>query len=397
VIGQLAKKGKSYRTAAEYLMHGSRGVAQDRGHLITTNLTGATPREWAKEIAVYRQLRPSLGKAVFHASLSPADGDRDLSDAEWQVIASTYLDGMGFADCPFVAVLHRDTGRPHLHVLALRIKPDGSVVSDAKDYQRSETLMRQIERDWRLQAVASPRSKKKKEEDMPDNNEPSSLTDKQQAYLQSRLAAHAAEAETLLTGQPQPYVPSLESGDLLPEKRKREYKRQLLEAAYRKAVEDCFLDQVRYIRTTDSSLSIHTTDGGRLQDSGEKIAAFGMSDDAAAERLIEMAMLKGFESIVLRGSDAFLRKAMTIAFKKGLGVSPLDDHQMSIWLAVRNTGSGAPAAPAAVEIKRPIRRVGLDSLDGAGRFGRRLREQRSGGEDDSAPSPIRPDMPRRPR
>lgn len=232
---------------------------------------------------------------------------------------------------------------------------------------------------------------------MPDNNETSSLTDKQQAYLQSRLAAHAADAETLLTGQPQPSVPSLECGDLLPDKRKREYKRQLLEAAYQKAIEDCFLDQVRYIRTTNSSLSIHTTDGGRLQDSGEKIAAFGMSDDAAAERLIEMAMLKGFESIVLRGSDAFLRKAMTIAFKKGLGVSPLDDHQMSIWLAVRNTGSGAPAAPAAVETKRPIRRVGLDSLDGAGKFGRRLREQRSGGEDDSAPSPIRPDMPRRPR
>lgn len=396
MIGQLAKKGKSYRTAAEYLMHGSRGVAQDRGHLIATNLTGATPREWAKEIAAYRKLRPSLGKAVFHASLSPADGDRDLSDSEWQAIAATYLAGMGFADCPFVAVLHRDTGRPHLHVLALRIKPDGSVVSDAKDYQRSETLMRQIERDWRLQAVASPRSKKKKEEEMPDNNK-SSLTEKQLTYLQSRLQAHAAEAENRFSGQHQPNVPSLECSDSLPDKRKREYKRQLLEAAYQKAIENCFLDQVRYIRTTNSSLSIHTTDGGRLQDSGEKIAAFGMSDDAAAERLIEMAMLKGFESIVLRGSDAFLRKAMTIAFKKGLGVSPLDDRQMSIWLAVRSSGNGAPAAPAAVETKRPIRRVGLDSLDGAGRFGRRLREQRSGGEDDSTSSPIRPDLPRRPR
>ena len=79
MIGKITK-GKSYRAAAEYLMHGSRGVAPGRGHLIDTNLTGNTPREWAKEIAAYRRLRPSLGKAVFHASLSPAEGDRTLGD-----------------------------------------------------------------------------------------------------------------------------------------------------------------------------------------------------------------------------------------------------------------------------------------------------------------------------
>lgn len=398
MIGQLAKKGKSYRAAAEYLMHGSHGVAPNRGHLIDTNLTGASPRDWAKEIAAYRKLRPSLGKAVFHASLSVADGDRDLSDDDWRGIATTYLDGMGFGGCPFVAVLHRDTGRPHIHLLALRIKPDGSVVSDAKDYQRSETLVRQIERDWRLNAVATPRSLQKKKEmtmDHPENDNKPSYNRKQRAYLESLLEKQVAEAEARLTGRPAATeaAPSLECAEGKARQR-REYKRQLLETAYQHAVDDVFAAQVRYFRHNGDTLAIHFNDGGRIQDAGQKVVAYGMTDMAAAERLIEMALLKGFESVVLRGNDAFLRQAMTLAKQKGLGVSPLDDHQLAIWHSIRDDGRGGPPAPAVSP--PPVRRKGLDSLDGPGNVGRRLRERRATEDGDPPASPMRPGFPRRP-
>jgi hypothetical protein len=114
---------------------------------------------------------------------------------------------------------------------------------------------------------------------------PQSHTPDQHAYLESRLASHASEAEAMHT------APSLECVEPN-ERRRREYKRQLLEEAYRKAVEDTFLDQVRYVRATGNALSINTKDGGRLQDDGDKVVAYGMADDVAAMRLIELCMLK---------------------------------------------------------------------------------------------------------
>jgi hypothetical protein len=418
MIGKLTK-GKSYRSAAEYLMHGSHGESPNRGILLDTNLTGDTPREWAKEIAAYRRLRPSLGKAVFHVSLSPAEADRTLSDEDWQAIARSYLDGMGFEGCPFVAVLHRDTAHPHLHLLAVRIRPDGTVVTDAKDYQRSETLIRQIERDWRLEAVAPSRHNKKKEQSMPNDRIPTNAVspEARQAILESRLAEASAEAEAMLTGKPRHVAPSLEVPATDTDKRKRDYKRQLLEDAYRQAINDTFLDQIRYIRPSGGSLSIHTKDGGRLQDSGDKVVAYGMSDDMAAERLIEMAMLKGLDSIVLRGSDAFLRRAMAIALQKGLSVCPLDEHQLLIWISVqKGDGDKAPAAQAAAAVipvpppappaapaaadplakYRPKPLNPLDMLSGPGRFNRRLDERRGDSGNGTPPAPMKPAFPRKP-
>jgi hypothetical protein len=407
MIGKLTK-GKGYRAAAEYLMNGSKNAAPDRGELVDTNLTGSTPREWAKEIAAYRRLRPSLGKAVFHASLSPADGDRELSDADWQAIGKTYLDAMGFDGCPFVAVIHRDTGRPHLHLLAVRIKPDGTVVSDAKDYQRSEKIIRQIERDWRLTAVESPRSHKKKEQSM--SQEKPDLATTRQIVFESRLAEASAEAEAMLTGQPRPVTPTLECSDDVSDKQKREYKRDILSEDYRKAIEALLGEQVRLIRATGQTLSIHTNDGGRIQDNGSKVVAYAMSDEAAAVALIEMAMLKGMESIVLRGSDAFLRRAMAIAAAKGLNICPLDEHQLKIWLSVQNGGGVPPVAqataadpmpanpvPATPQKYQPIPPNPLDLMTGPGMVGRRLAARREDGDSGTPPATLRPLSPRKPR
>lgn len=217
---------------------------------------------------------------------------------------------------------------------------------------------------------------------------PQSHTPDQHAYLESRLASHASEAEAMHT------APSLECVEPN-ERRRREYKRQLLEEAYRKAVEDTFLDQVRYVRATGNALSINTKDGGRLQDDGDKVVAYGMADDVAAMRLIELCMLKGFGAIVLRGSDAFLLHAMTLARQKGLSVSPIDHHQMTIWASVQSGGGGG--APAAPMVTAPTKsRRGLDSMAGPGNVRQRLQDRRDEQDDTAPPSPIRPTFPRRP-
>ena len=140
-------KGGGFRGALEYDLEPEKGV------LLDTNMAGETPRELAAEFGAIRELRPGLGKAVFHASLSAAPGEQ-LTDEQWREIGQEYLAGMGFTDNQYVISRHTDTEHEHIHILANRIGYDGQVVSDGHDYPRQERLMREIEREYDLHEVA---------------------------------------------------------------------------------------------------------------------------------------------------------------------------------------------------------------------------------------------------
>lgn len=142
-----AAKGRGFRGALEY------DLREDKGHVIDSNMAGQHPRELAAEFGEIRKLRPNLGKAVLHVSLAAAPGEH-LTDEQWRQIGQRYLRGMGFKDNQFVITRHTDTEHEHIHILANRITHGGAVVSDAHDYRRQETLMREIERDFGLQRVA---------------------------------------------------------------------------------------------------------------------------------------------------------------------------------------------------------------------------------------------------
>lgn len=140
-------KGRGFRGALEY------DITKEGGRIISSNMAGQNPRELAAEFGEIRKLRPNLGKAVLHVSLSAAPGEK-LTDEQWREIGQRYLRGMGFTDNQFIITRHTDTEHEHIHILANRITHAGEVVSDGQDYKRQETIMREIERDYGLQRVA---------------------------------------------------------------------------------------------------------------------------------------------------------------------------------------------------------------------------------------------------
>ena len=142
-----AVKGKGFRGALEY------DLTKEQGRIIDKNMAGENPRELAAEFGEIRKLRPTLGKAVLHVSLSAAPGE-NLTDEQWREIGTRYLVGMGLEKNQFVMTRHTDTEHEHIHILANRIRFDGSVTSDSQDYKRQETIMRELERDYGLQRVA---------------------------------------------------------------------------------------------------------------------------------------------------------------------------------------------------------------------------------------------------
>lgn len=142
-----AIKGRGFRGTLDY------DLGKDGGEMLETNMAGESPKELAAEFGEIRKLRPNLEKAVLHVSISAAPGE-NLTNEQWREVGNTYLEGMGFEKNQYVMTRHNDTDHEHIHIIANRIRYDGSVTSDSQDYKRQEVLMRQIEQQYGLEPVA---------------------------------------------------------------------------------------------------------------------------------------------------------------------------------------------------------------------------------------------------
>lgn len=145
MIGKI-KIGAGFRGALNY------NFRESKGNVIASTMAGKTARELAAEFGAIRALRPSMTRAVFHTSISIAPGEQ-LSDNQWRFVSDKVLNGLDFEGSQSVVFRHDDTEHPHIHILANRIRIDGSVVSDSKDYARLEKIMRDLEKELGLRIV----------------------------------------------------------------------------------------------------------------------------------------------------------------------------------------------------------------------------------------------------
>lgn len=127
---------------------------KDRAELLDHNFFKYDRQSIMQEISFLQQLRPNLTRDAYHVSLNFAPTDK-LSAKQLSEIGREYLVGMGFNDSAYAIWQHSDADHLHIHVLASRIKYDGSVVSDSNNYQRSENLCRKLELKYGLEAVKS--------------------------------------------------------------------------------------------------------------------------------------------------------------------------------------------------------------------------------------------------
>lgn len=312
-------KGKGFRGLVEYIHQTPAGG--QRGQLLATNLSGNTPQEWAREFGLVRRLRPTLGKAVFHASLSPAPGDPPLRDEDLAEIAREFLSGMGFPDdAPFVVIRHDDQAHPHIHIAASRITPSGGVVSDARDFQRAEALMRSIEVRRGLRQLqsssAKPRSllNRNRRRHMKSNTWPEPAE-----HISTKDIAPPREDDKFIGRNAEPWS----------EKRRREERRKLVEESYRNSVLGYFWNEVEshYFSQRAPSFRILFKDGCVLRDEGDRIRVGDDDDAQAARRLVSAAVAKRWTMISFSGSHFFVKEAMRLAIMNGMEVVPKDEQQ----------------------------------------------------------------------
>ena len=86
---------------------------------------------------------------VFHTSLNPSPVD-ELTDEQLRDITREYMERMGYGQQPYIVFKHKDISREHLHIVSLRVDENGRKISDSHEYDRSMSVLRELERKYGL-------------------------------------------------------------------------------------------------------------------------------------------------------------------------------------------------------------------------------------------------------
>ena len=87
--------------------------------------------------------------SVFHVSLNPSPEDR-LTDEQLGEIAREYMERVGYGEQPYIVFKHGDIAREHLHIVSLRVDSMGRKISDSHEYDRSMSILRDLEQKYGL-------------------------------------------------------------------------------------------------------------------------------------------------------------------------------------------------------------------------------------------------------
>ncbi len=134
------------------LAYNEKKVREGVGYVIDSNIEHSTSVNMTQEFNLIRELRPGLGKAVFHVSLNLPYSDR-LNDKEFTSFGCDYLMKMGFDNNQFIMYRHTDTEHEHIHIIANRVRYSGRLTSDSNINRRSRKVLDDLERKYGLTQV----------------------------------------------------------------------------------------------------------------------------------------------------------------------------------------------------------------------------------------------------
>jgi relaxase-like protein len=181
MIQKISAPGAGFRGALNYLLD-----TKKEPEIVLANMAGENPRTLAREFGHVREMNERVSKPVFHASLSAGPADQ-LSDQQWREVVQSYVEKTSYADSPWVAIRHRDKEHDHVHIIASRIRFDGTRVADFQERKRGEAIVRDLERTHGLQQVAPSREATRS---TPDREELGAFERTGRVSVKARLQEH---------------------------------------------------------------------------------------------------------------------------------------------------------------------------------------------------------------
>ena len=125
-------------------------LCQEDAEIISKNITGESPNVLNKEFLESKNMNHRVKRHCAHLILS-LPKQESIDDLTMSYIAGDFLESMGYRNSndiiqnvPFVAVRHYDKEHSHIHIVASRVRFDGSCVSDSWDYLKLQNITRTI-------------------------------------------------------------------------------------------------------------------------------------------------------------------------------------------------------------------------------------------------------------
>ena len=140
------------------IVYNGEKINKEKGRVLDTNKIF---NDGSGNVNIYRAFEDFKGwmpqstraeKTMMHISLNPHPDDV-LSEGQYAQIAHEYMEKMGFGDMPYIIVKHEDIDRHHIHIVALRVRPDGSVISDKNNFYKSKDICRELEKKYGLHSA----------------------------------------------------------------------------------------------------------------------------------------------------------------------------------------------------------------------------------------------------
>lgn len=102
-------------------------------------------------------LNEQVRRNSVHISLNFHPSEQ-LSEERMREIAIAYMEGIGFGEQPFLVYQHRDAGHPHLHLVSVKVRADGSRIDMHNIGRRqSESTRKEIEQCFGLMRADAQR------------------------------------------------------------------------------------------------------------------------------------------------------------------------------------------------------------------------------------------------
>lgn len=140
------------------LAYNGEKINKEKGRVLDTNKIyndGSGNIDIHRTFEDFKMWMPPTTKAektMMHISLNPHPDDV-LSEGQYTQLAHEYMEKMGFGDMPYIIVKHEDIDRHHIHIVALRVRPDGSVISDKNNFYKSKNICRELEKKYGLHSA----------------------------------------------------------------------------------------------------------------------------------------------------------------------------------------------------------------------------------------------------
>lgn len=95
-------------------------------------------------------LNTNVSRNSVHVSLN-FDPSENYSQEKLEAIANVYMERIGFGNQPYLVYQHHDAGHPHIHIVSIKVREDGSRI-DTQNIGRnqSEKARKEIEKEFGL-------------------------------------------------------------------------------------------------------------------------------------------------------------------------------------------------------------------------------------------------------